>query len=490
MTSAGQSLLRGSAWMIGARWAMRVIGLASTIVLARLLVPEDFGVVAMALIAVGLLETIAYAGVDLALMRDGADSRDHYDTAWTIQLIQGAILALLLVVLAPLAAAYFKEPRVTAIVQFCGLRALIGGFQNIGVVAFRKELDFAKEFRFSLYSKLFNFAFTVAAAWWFRNYWALVFGMLTSAAVTVLASYRMHPYRPRLSLAAVRQIWSFSQWLMISQIGSFMNQKTDAIVVGGLVGTSAMGNYHVSHEISTMPTSELVMPMRRALFPVLAKLQTQAAEFQGAVLNSFSVVATLCLAMSFGLVSVAPEAVLLILGPKWTGAIPLVQWLALYGGFSSLVLVLEVPLWVRGRTRLSALRSWTELAVLVPLVWLATRQFGIEGAAATRAGVSAVMMLLMAYLAARSGCVRASQLWKAVWRPFIASGVMAALVTGAPLPATWPLLAILFLKILAGALMFTGVLMGLWLAAGRPEGFEATALRQLRTRAGVRGSGR
>jgi O-antigen/teichoic acid export membrane protein len=154
------------------------------------------------------------------------------------------------------------------------------------------------------------------------------------------------------------------------------------------------------------------------------------------------------------------------------------------------VLVLEVPLWVRGRTRLSALRSWTELAVLVPLVWLVTRQFGIEGAAATRAGVSAVMMLLMAYLAARSGCVRASQLWKAVWRPFIASGVMAALVTGAPLPATWPLLAILFLKILAGALMFTGVLMGLWLAAGRPEGFEATALRQLRTRAGVRGSGR
>lgn len=468
--------------MIGARWAMRLIGLASTIILARLLVPEDFGVVAMALIAVGLLETIAYAGVDLALMRADSDSREHFDTAWTIQIIQGLILGLLLLIIAPLAAGYFREPRVTHIVQFCALRAAIGGFQNIGVVAFRKELDFAKEFRFSLYTKLLNFAFTVAAALLLRNYWALVVGMLSSAIIGVLVSYRMHPYRPRFSLAAFRQIWSFSQWLMISQIGSFLNQKTDAIVVGGLVGTTAMGNYHVANEISTMPTSELVMPMRRAMYPVLAKLGDKPEQFRAGVLSGFSAVAAMCLAMSFGLMSVAPEAVRLILGSKWLEAIPLVQWLALYGGFSSLILVLEVPLWVKGRTRLSATQNWAELAVLIPVLWIATQRYGIEGAAATRALTSATMMMLMAYLAVRSDCISYRQLAGALWRPLMAAGTMAACVLSLSFGPAWPLALVLCCKVLIGALLYSLVLMVLWLLAGRPQGFEMSLVGQVRKR--------
>lgn len=152
--SATHHLVRGSAWMIAARWAMRLIGLASTVILARLLAPDDFGVIAIALIVVGLLETVAYAGVDLALMRPGADSREHYDTAWTIQLIQGALIAGFLLLLAPWVSPFFSEPRATAVIQVIALRPLIMGLQNIGIVAFRKELDFAKDFRFTLYTKL------------------------------------------------------------------------------------------------------------------------------------------------------------------------------------------------------------------------------------------------------------------------------------------------------------------------------------------------
>jgi hypothetical protein len=92
------ALTRGSLWMIAARWAMRLIGLVSTMILARLLAPEDFGLIALALLAYGLLETLSYAGVDLALMRQGNDSREHYDTAWTIQVLQGVFIAVCLAV--------------------------------------------------------------------------------------------------------------------------------------------------------------------------------------------------------------------------------------------------------------------------------------------------------------------------------------------------------------------------------------------------------
>src|SRR5207249_5304962 len=105
------------------------------------------------------------------------------------------------------------------------------GFQNIGVVSFRMELDFAKEFRFNLYTKLINLAVVVSAALVFRNYLALVVGMVSGAIINVVLSYVMHSYRPRFSVAEVRHLWSFSNWLLVSTVGSFLTRKADQFIV-------------------------------------------------------------------------------------------------------------------------------------------------------------------------------------------------------------------------------------------------------------------
>lgn len=381
-------LVRGSVWMIASRWAMRLVGLVSTMILARLLAPEDFGLIAMALIAYGLLETISYAGVDLALMRGGADSREHYDTAWTVQILQGLFIAGCLAVAAPFVAAYFAEPRATAVMWWISVRAVVESLANIGVVAFRKELDFAKEFRYLVYNKAINFVTVVGAALVLRNYWALVVGSMVGAVMSVGLSYRMHPYRPRLSLARVRDIWGFSQGLVVSRIGSYLNRRCDEFVVGGAAGTTAMGSYHVANELATLPSNELVMPIRRAMFPTLSKIADRRDEFVASVLSSFSAVAAMCLFTAFTLMSLAPEVVAIVLGGKWADAVPLIRWLAVYGGFSALVLVLEVPLWVAGRTDITAKQAWLELAAIVPAALLAVQAWGAEGAAAARAAVA------------------------------------------------------------------------------------------------------
>lgn len=475
-SDAGKGLLSGVAWMIGGRWLARCIGLVSVFILARLLAPADFGLMAIALIAYGLMETLTYAGVDLALMRGGQDSRQHFDTAWTIQIIQGVLIALALLVAAPLTAWYFSEPRAVAVIQLIALRSVIDGTSNIGVVAFRKDLDFAKEFRFSLYSKLVNFLIVVSAAYWFRNYWALVVGSVAGSIVGVVISYVMHPYRPRLSLAKVSDIWSFSQWLIIARLGSFLNRKTDEFIVGGVVGTSAMGNYHLASDLATMPSNELVMPMRRALFPTLSKATDNPEAFSKMVCDSFSAVAVLCLSVGFGLMSVAPEVVQLILGDQWLGAVSLIQWLAIFGAFSGLTLLLEVPLWVRGKTNLTAVQSWLELAVLVPLVWFAVRSFGADGAAAARTGVSALMVPVMMYLSTRAGGVPLSHLVGATWRPLGAAIIMALALHWLALPMTLPILFLLVVKVSLGAVLYPAVLCILWIVAGRPPGFEFTVV--------------
>lgn len=481
MTEQGKpkagSLATGAAWMIAMRWAMRLVGLASTLVIARLLSPDDFGVVAVALIVAGLLETIAYLGVDLSLIKDQGAEREDFDSAWTVQLAQGVMIAMLLLLTAPFVASYFNEPRATAVIAWLAVRPIIDGLQNIGLVLFRKELDFAREFRFNLIAKLLGAAIQIGAAWWLRNYWALVTGMLASAAVSTLLSYLLHPYRPRLTLVQAKKVWAFSQWLLVSRVGSFLGRRCDEFIVGRAAGTAAMGAYHVVYELATMPTTEIIMPMRRALFPALSTLADQPQAYRRAVLDSLAASATVCVGLGVGLASLAEWVIPVLLGPQWTGAVVLLRWLALFGMLAALTSVLEVPLWVAGRTNYSAMVCWLELAVAVPLLlWIVPRH-GAEGAAMCRVVISLGTFPVAAWLV-RSACgVSLRSIITVLGRPVLAGVAMGLAVRLLPVQPQWPILATLAAGAVVATSAYCAVLWATWVMAGRPQGFEAAVLR-------------
>lgn len=475
-SGSGSHLVRGAIWMIAMRWMMRGMGLFSTVVLARLLTPDDFGVVAIALIMVGLLETIAYLGVDLSLIKDQHAGRDDFDTAWSVQLIQGAMISLLLLVCAPLTAAYFNEPRAVAVILWLAVRPIIDGLVNIGLVALRKDLNFALEFRFHVATKLVGVVIQIGAALVFRNYWALVVGMIASSVTTVAMSYLLHPYRPRFTLTQAAKIWSFSQWLLVARVGSFFNRRADEFVVGNLLGTGAMGGYHVAYELASTPTSEIIMPMRRALFPALSRVAQDAVLYPRMVIDTLRSSAVICFGLGVGLACSADLVVPLILGEQWLATVPLLRWLALFGVSAAVSSVLEVPLWVAGRTQLSALNNWIELALVVPLLYLATRQWGMQGAAAGRFAVS-LCMVPVAWWMVRSAC--GLPIWtmaRALLPSLLAALVMAAAMLGIDMLVPMPQALRLLTRLCVGTVVYCLSLWLLWRLAGRPAGIEASAL--------------
>ena len=194
------------------------------------------------------------------------------------------------------------------------------------------------------------------------------------------------------------------------------------------------------------------------------------------MLDTFSALSILSFAVGFGMMSVAGEIVPIVLGPQWHAAIPLVQWLALYGAFAGLASVLEVPMWVTGRTEVSALQAWLELVLLVPLLLLALKAFGVDGAAMARAIVAAVVLPMMLWLASRTCSLPMRDLLAALWRPLTAAIAMALLLR-APLPMPANVFGALAVKVAVGAGFYTAVLWTLWRAAGRPAGAEAALLR-------------
>ena len=226
------------------------------------------------------------------------------------------LLAVALYATAPLVGGHFEDPRVTEVIRTLSLRALIGGFENIGIVDFRRDLLFAQDFRFGVAKKVATVVVTLAAALWLRNYWALVIGQVLGKVIEVGISYRMSDYRPRLSLARAGEIWGFSQWLVLARFARLMNRQFDRWVVGTIGGASAMGHYYVASDFAASPSDEVVLPMSRAAFPVYSRLQAEPAALRQALYNVLSSMTAISFVMGLGMAVVADDFVRVALGDE------------------------------------------------------------------------------------------------------------------------------------------------------------------------------
>lgn len=455
------------------RWGMRLIGLVSTVILARLLTPEDFGLVAMASLVIGLLQSFSQMGVQMLIIREPELTDAKCNTAWTIQFLQGVVIASCLFLVAPYAALYFKEPRVVEVIYWLALGAIIMGLANIGMVLVRKELDFARDFRFNIYVRLMTAIATVALALALRSYWALVWGQIIAAILRVLLSFGMHHYRPRFSLVYFRQFLRFAAAILPFNIGYYLNNMADVMVVGGIGTTAQMGSYSVSSDVSSMATREVVDAMGRGLYPNLAKLTDDPEKLATAFLHVLNAVTVMCLAFGLGLYAVAEDFVMVVLGSQWSSVVPLVKWLALYMALGSLVNVLTSHiLVVTGHERASAVLIWVRIAILVPMVVFAGTRWGIEAIAAAAASSSLVMLIISIRYATRVLPISVAQVIGSLWRPAVASGAMVIGIHLLHMEQLGLPFVTLALDVTAGAVIYGSCLIVLWRASGKPPGLE------------------
>ncbi len=482
MDGLGSKILGGASWMVGFRFAQRSLGIVSTIILARLLVPEDFGLVAMAVVVFGILELMGAFGFDLALIRDQKASRRHYDTAWTCNLIYFSVSGLVFALCAPIVADFFGDPRLIPIVYVLAFVAVLQGFENIGVVGFRKELRFHKEFQFQVIKKLVAFTVTVILAFMLRNYWALVWGMLASRASGVALSFAMHPYRPRPSLSAVRELFGFSSWVLLNNLATYTRGRGPDLIIGRLSGADALGVYRIAKEIAMLPNSELYQPIMRAVFPGFSKVSSDLSRLRPIYADVQGAVATVTVPASIGIVMLADPIVTLLLGQNWLLAIPVIQVLGLAGVIQvlqgnrfSLFMALGQPYWI-------TIMLLLEASVMLPLMaYLLVQGYGIEVAVWARVVGALVVMPLGLVLVTKKLEMSASRLSSALWRPVVATGVMALalhmILRELPEPSS-ELSALIQLVVCvpAGVGIYSAALISFWFVAGRPEGSESRVL--------------
>ena len=454
--------------MVMLRWAIRLTGLVSTIILARLLVPSDFGIVAMAMFVVGLLELLGDSGQELAIIRHPSPMRDDYDTAWTVSVLVGLLIGASIVALAPLARLYFHEPRVVPVIQFLSLRSIMAGFQNIGAVDFRRDLRFNRFFVYNVVPKLFSFVVTISLALAWRSYWALVAGILCSQLAMTVCSFVMHPYRPRLSLVKISEVWSFSSWTLLRHVGTYLNSQIDQIVVGGIFGTSAMGRYAVAADVASSPSRELNEPMVAVLYPVMSKAHSDPETLRRLYLRSFAWSAMICISASVGVSMVAHDLVNLVLGKKWLDIEPFMGWLAWEAGLLGLCAGSYAAFDAIGKPRLGAKMQWARVVILVMLL-LPTALLLKNIIVMTVVRLIATALFLPALLIAsgREMNITLGDYGAVLWRPSLAACSMAVAISLSNSLMSEGI-ARLLCDVMLGAAIFAMVSIACWRASGKP----------------------
>lgn len=465
------------------RWAVRGTGLVSTVILARLLTPADFGLVAMATLVIGLLETFSNLGVDHLLMRTRALDRTQYDTAWTIKIIQYSVLAVVLFLTAPLAAAYFKEPRLIEAIRILALSTLLMGVPNIGVINFRKNLEFGRDFLFEFYSKIARVVFTVGFAIYLRNYWALVLGMIASSVFTIVLSYVMEPYRPRLSLADWRRFLKFSMWITPASIANFLNQRIDIFVVGYVANATQLGAYNVASELSRMGTMEIISPISRATFPNLAKLKTHPEEFGRAFAMIVRTVALVAFSLGFGICAVADDVVHIVLGNQWTFAVPLIEWLGAFGAFSAVTSVFYGNILILlDQEHMEFYLTWIRLVFFGSCIVIAGALGDLVDIAMTAAAASGFFMFVCIGFMPKEVPLSKSRMLMEALRPFAMGTVMFFVVKALHMDGVDIRFVTLGADVLVGAAVFVSLTFVTWALFGKSDGPELRLLGFLSAR--------
>ena len=478
-----RGVIRGSMSMGGARALVSLFNAAGIVVLARLLTPSDFGVVAISTAMVSVTMAATEASLQLALVQCRNVTREHIDTVWTMSLIRaGIIFGLFLAGAWPLSIIY-GDSRLFDVLIVSGVTSSFMGFYNPRITLATRGLEFRALAVFQIVQKFGSLMMAIGLALIYRSFWAIIAGNAVGMLVVSLCSYIMLPYRPRFSLSRAREIWGFSGWMFLNQLCETLIWRFDQLAIGLSVSKAQLGFYSVADNLAVIPSREVTTPIRNALFAGLANFAGERERLSRSYLRAQSAIAMIAVPAAVGLALLAAPAVRVLLGEKWIASTVFVRILAITYALDVFIVAVRPLGMAMGATRLLFVRQLAGLGVRVPLIAIGLMTGGMIGAALGRALGSGANCLISFYVAKRLVGLSIREQVASHAATIAGVAAMAGMVAivqyeFSALLTAEPVLAIAVLGS-AGAVVYCTTILGLWLATGGRSGTVREVLRIL-----------
>lgn len=493
MSSIKTRLARGMVWILLTRVLVNLIGVFSTIVLARLLTPADFGLVAIGTVILSVINAFTDLSLSSALIHHNEPEEEHFHTTFTLSLVRGAVIGLILCGLAYPVAALYKDERLISLFLVTALSTLIGGAFNPKLTLLNKQLIFWQDFALGVGIKLVGFVVAVGFALLYHSYWALVISALVSQVCNVAISFAIYPYVPKFSVGRFRDLFSYSMWLSLGQAIGAINWNFDQLIVGYFLGKPPLGVYNFSSNLSSLPTREAISPVVKTLFPGFAALAREPDRLKSAYERAQTSLSALALPVGIGFAFLADPLIRLAVGDKWLAAIPIIQILALIPALNVLATPVQSIALATGHTRVLFYRDLCFFFVRIPIILLGIWLGGLTGLVWARAAAGIIGMVIEMHLV--TGIIGTS-VWRQFtinWRSLASVAAMALVLWLEQVVLHFGLTPInliinMAVSITTGALVYIVACFILWTLAGKPMGVEREVIQVIVNRLGPKRS--
>lgn len=369
--SLKQQAVRGVKWTSGATLLTTILSTLQLLVLGWLLESDDFGLMAMVMIFVGLAQACSDMGITGALIHRESSSEERSSLYW-LNLLAGLLTTLVIFGCAPLAAILFDDPRVASILCVMAIASLVVPLGKQFEALLQRDMHFGILAAIEVGAGVCAFAAAIVAAASGAGVWALVVGFLTGVFVRsfvgLFVGIRRYPVHASFRFGDTTPFLTFGAFQLGDRALGFLAQRLDQILIGGFLGSSTLGFYSYAFNLVEIPTQRLNLVVAKVTFPLLARVQDEREKLRSGFLRVFGFLAAINGPFLIGVAVTAPIAVPLILGEKWREAVPYLMVLSLVVLAKSPGSTIGALLLAKGKAQLSFFLSLTVFLITVPAI--------------------------------------------------------------------------------------------------------------------------
>ncbi len=374
-------VIKGVFWV----FALKVVGYLFSFlrltILARILLPSDFGLIGIALLTLSIIDTFSQVGFKQALIQKKEDVESYLDNAWSFLALRGIILYLIIYFFSFFSSYFFKSPQAVPIIRVMALSVILSGFTNIKLIYFQKEFEFKKQFYYELLGTIVDFTFSITLVFILRNVWALVLGSIAGNITRCILSFFIIPYRPRFSLdfEKIKELWDFGRWAMASNILIFFSTQGDDIFVGRFLGTTFLGLYQMAYRLSNMPATEITHTISAVSFPAYSKLQDEMERLKNAYLKIYQMTVFFSFYLTGLIFTLSDDFIRLFFTSKWEPAITAIKILSIEGLLRAIGATTGPIFYAIKKPKYETFWQFIRLLIIILLIYPFTSRYKIAG---------------------------------------------------------------------------------------------------------------
>ena len=406
-----------------------VVNLSSMAILARLLLPESFGLIVMVTSLVGFLELFKDGGLSMATVQQEKITHDQISTLFWLNVGISALLMLLIAAISPLVSSFYGEPRLTLLTIALGAGFVFSGLSIQHQALLRRQMQFGRLATIQIVSQVAGNGIAIVTALYGWHYWALVARALVTPAVYMLGSWIAMPWRPGMPRRGVgtASMLKFGGYLTADGFLIYIARNIDNILIGKFIGPIQTGIYTRSYRLMSLPVTQLRGPASGVVIPMLSRFQNEPSQFRIAVLRASFLLGFILIPLSAVLVLFSREIILVVLGQDWRAAIPVLRWLAPAALLPSMTFAVGWQLTALGKVKRSF--QWNLFYVPISIIgFIIGLQWGLIGVAASRTLISFAAFFPFLLFCLHDTPVGWQMLLRNLWKPFASTIVSAIIV--------------------------------------------------------------